>query len=152
ADGPPERVGGDPGQGDPDVAVEEALVGRPRGGVVVVAGPLNLGAVALGRRVVQREQQRPRGGQGEHGALEEQAGREGGDAAQRREEVGVAGEAAADAGGAEPGGDGAPPPGEQGAGEQDGQAPGGALVQEGGQGANQQLQGGGEVCESHGGS
>jgi hypothetical protein len=39
----PLRVADDPGGGDPDVAVEELLVGRSRGGFVVDAGALGLG-------------------------------------------------------------------------------------------------------------
>src|SRR6478752_6763361 len=38
AEGAPQRVGDDPGQGDPDVAVDELLAGRPWRGVVVDAG------------------------------------------------------------------------------------------------------------------
>ena len=47
----------DPGQRHPQVAVEELLVGRPGGRVVVDAGALHLGAKALRRRVVQGEEQ-----------------------------------------------------------------------------------------------
>src|SRR5205823_1224364 len=56
-DGAPVGVGGQPGQGDPDVAVQEGRPGRPGGGVVVDAGALDVGAVAPGRGVVQAEQQ-----------------------------------------------------------------------------------------------
>ena len=37
----------DPGEGDPDVAVDELLVGRAGGGVVVDAGPLDVPPVTL---------------------------------------------------------------------------------------------------------
>jgi hypothetical protein len=122
-------VDDDPGQRDPDVAVEEALVGRPRRGVVVDAGALDLGAVALGRRVIQGEQQRPVGVEAEQGAAEQHPGEPAGAAAQRGEEVVVGGETDADAGGAEPAGDGAPPLGEEGAAQQDGEPPGESLVE-----------------------
>ena len=45
----------DPAEGHPAVAVEELRAGRARRGVVVDAGPLDLRAVPLGRRVVEGE-------------------------------------------------------------------------------------------------
>jgi hypothetical protein len=61
----------DPRQGYPDVAVAEALAGRPRRGVVVQAGALGVPAEALRRAVVQGEQQRPVRDQAVDSALEQ---------------------------------------------------------------------------------
>ncbi len=58
ADGPPERVSDQPGQRDPDVAVEKLRPGWAWGGVVMLAGTLDLGPVPLGGRVVDGEDQR----------------------------------------------------------------------------------------------
>src|SRR5437660_1777579 len=52
----PLGMANDPGGGDPDVAVEELVSSRTWGGVVVDAGPLDAGSVALGGRVVQGQQ------------------------------------------------------------------------------------------------
>ena len=150
ADGAPERVADDPGQGDPDVAVEELLVGRPRGGVVVDAGPLDVRAVALGRGVVQRRTAAARPGRGRPGRGGAAGGEPVGVAAQGGEEVVVGGEAGADAGGAEPAGDGAAALGEEGAEEQDGEAPGEALVEAGGQAGDEVLPKGRQEGKIHG--
>src|SRR5262249_62039009 len=55
-EGPPGRLPGEPPQDDPRVSVHEGTAGRPRRRVVVDAGPLDLGTVPLGRRVVEGEQ------------------------------------------------------------------------------------------------
>ena len=55
--GIPGRVANQPGQRDPDVAVDELLAGRSRRGVVMDAGPLHLGSVACGWGVVDGKEQ-----------------------------------------------------------------------------------------------
>jgi hypothetical protein len=50
--GPPGRMLGEGGQTDPEMAVDKLLAGRARGGIMVQAGTLDAGAVALGRRVI----------------------------------------------------------------------------------------------------
>src|SRR5579875_3697261 len=102
----PGRVADQPGQRDPEVAINELRAGRSRRGVVVDAGALHLGAVASGGRIVDSEQQRVAGGVTAGGP---------------ESVVGVA-EVAGDAGSAGPGGDGASAFGEQGADEQQEQA------------------------------
>src|SRR5262249_58073991 len=106
-EGAPEGVADNPGEGAPDVAVDQLLVGRAGGRVVVDAGPLDLLAVAPGRRVVQREQQPALGGEQGHGAAEQQGGEQFALAAQGAQEVIVGLVVVPQAGGAEPGGDGA---------------------------------------------
>src|SRR5271167_2446671 len=57
-DRPPKRMSDQPGQTDPDVAVEELGPGRPWGRVVMLAGALNVRPVPLGGGVVDGEDQR----------------------------------------------------------------------------------------------
>lgn len=59
-------------QSDPDVAVDEVLVRRPGRWVVVMAGALDLGALVLGRAVVQGEKQRSRRSDVAQGVAEQQ--------------------------------------------------------------------------------
>ena len=143
---------GDESERDPDVAVEEALVGRPRGGVVVEARPPDVPAVTLRRRVIQREQQWPGRGQPTQDALEEVGGRQRRVPAEGAEEVVVGGEGVADAGRTEPGRDCPAALGEEGAEQQDGQAPGRASVEEGGHAAGEVLPERRQQVKIHGGS
>ncbi len=147
----PLRVSDDPGGRDPDVAVEELLMGRPRGGVVVQAGALDAGAVALGGRVVQGQQPARAG---VDGAVEvaEQQGSAGGDlaAAEGAEQRVGAAEFVGDAGGAEPGGGGASAVGQEFAEEQGLDEFGVALVEEGGGAVEEVLDGIGRLSEDHG--
>ena len=59
----PQRVTGQPGQRDPEVAVDELLAGRPGRRVVMDAGALDVAAVAWRGRVVEGEEQAVAGGQ-----------------------------------------------------------------------------------------
>jgi hypothetical protein len=63
----------DPGEGDPDVAVQEALLGRPGRRVVVDAGPLHVRAVARRRAVVLGEHDRRSRRQAAHAQAQQQA-------------------------------------------------------------------------------
>lgn len=56
-DDAPVGVSGQQSEYDPDVAVDVRRAGRPRRGVVVEAGPFDFRPVALGRRVVDAQQQ-----------------------------------------------------------------------------------------------
>src|SRR5205814_8634358 len=104
------------------------------------------------RRVIQREQQWPGRGQPTQNALEEVGGRQRRVPAEGAEEVVVGGEGVADAGGAEPSRDGAPPVGEEGAEQQDGEAPGVTLVEERGHAADEVLPQQRQQVKIHGGS
>src|SRR5262249_46251604 len=116
ADRPPARVPDQPGQADPDVAVEELGPRRPRGGVVMLAGALDVRPVSLGGRVVDGEDQRrarpiarePLGEETEQGAGE---GR--GLASDAAEQVVIALVIAAYGATAKPAGDGAAAAGEE---------------------------------------
>src|SRR5262249_45725171 len=75
--GAPGGVVGQPGQRHPDVAVDEPLASRARGGVVVGAGALHAGAVARRGRVVDANQEVVAGGaahQGQQGGGEQAVG------------------------------------------------------------------------------
>src|SRR5262249_19490020 len=116
ADGPPGRVSDQPGQADPDMAVEELGPGRPRGGVVVLAGALDLRPIPLGGGVVDGEDQRrvrPR----DREPLPEDAEQGPGEgrclATDAAQEVVIALEVATGAAAAEPTGDGATTAGEE---------------------------------------
>src|SRR5262249_24171608 len=107
-------VADDPGQGEPDVAVDELLSGRPGGGGVVQAGPLHAGPVALGRRVVLGEQ--PAGllrQEVPEEVAEEDAGEEGDFVSQGAQQAVGAAELQGEVAGAEPCGGGAAAAGEQ---------------------------------------
>ena len=142
-----------PGQGDPDVAVDKFLAGRAGAGVVMDARARHAGAVAGGGRVVDGEQQvvarepaqqRPQG-------TEQQAEGQGAGAAAGGPEGAIGGaEVVGDASGAEPGGDGAAAAGEEGAAEQEQQPGGGAAVEGAGKGVEPGGQKGGQVREWHG--
>src|SRR5206468_1692618 len=54
----PGRMPSQPGQADPNMAIDELLAGRTRRGVVVNAGTLHARAVACRGRVVDGEPQR----------------------------------------------------------------------------------------------
>src|SRR5262249_4239602 len=121
--GGPEGVGGQPGEGDPDVAVDELLAGRGGGGGVVDAGALRTRPGAGRRRVVDAEQQPVAFGlrqQRPAGPAQQPRGAAVGAAAGGPEGVVGGAELVGDAGGAEPGGDGAAAAGEEGA-EQEGE-------------------------------
>jgi hypothetical protein len=132
------------GEGDPDVAVDVFLAGGTGAGVVVDATAFDMRAVARGGGVVDGQTQ---------ASLPEQGfdGQEGGGG----HVVGVASDGAdgdvtpaevgGDAGGAEPGGDGASPLGEEDAEQQQRHAGGGALVEPVGQGVEGGGQEGGQV-------
>ena len=115
------------------MAVEEPLVGRAGGRVVLDPRALDVRAVTLGRGIIQGEPQGAVGVDVAEGVAEQPAGQQFDAAAEGGEEVLVGGTAEADACGAEPTGDGAAALGEEGAGAEDGQAEGRALVQAGGQ-------------------
>ena len=53
-DRPPKRMSDQPGQTDPDVAVEELGPSRPWGRVVMLAGALNVRPVPLGGGTISR--------------------------------------------------------------------------------------------------
>jgi hypothetical protein len=115
------------------VAVEEALVRRPRGGVVVDAGPFHAGAVALRGRVVEGEQPVPPRVNGAAEAAEEQAAAGVHPvAAQAAEQVVGTAEVVGDVAGAEPGGGRAPAAGEEDALEEGRQEVGLASIDQGG--------------------
>jgi hypothetical protein len=131
--GMPIRVADDPGAGDPEVAVEEALGGGARGGVVVQAGALDFGAVTLRGGVVQGEQPARARVEVAAEAVEEQGGEQAGLAPAEGAQQGVAAaEVVGDAPGAEPGGGGAAAAGQEQAQEQRREELGVAFVQEGG--------------------
>jgi hypothetical protein len=142
----------DPGQADPDVAIEEFLLGRSRRRVVVQASALDVATIALGGAVVDGEEQRPVGGKPVEGVAEQQAREEVGVASQGRQEIVVSREAVADVGGTEPTGDGAATFGEEGTQEQNGQSPGMSLVQEEGHVGEQILPDQGKEGKIHSGS
>lgn len=109
----------DPVEGDPDVAVEVALVGRSGRGVVMQAGAFDLGTLALGGGIVDAEQPEPAGGDGPAQAAKQDVGEgfkvlptEG--PQQRVAAAKLLGHVAS----AKPGGGGAPAVGEEGAEEQ----------------------------------
>ena len=127
-------MGDEQGQDDEDVAVDVGRAGRAGGRVVMDAGPLDVRPVPLRRGVVQGEGQ-PRGpleqrpdhlGQEASGdAIGPLAGGGDGD---------VAGlEPIAELGRPDPGGDGPPAPGQDGAEEQQGEPGGGPAVEGGGE-------------------
>ena len=98
----------DPAEDHPTVAVEEFRAGRPRRGVVVDAGPLDLGPVPLGRRVIEGQQQSlPRDIEATPQQSEDDGGDRRGLATDAVEEVVVGSEASADPGGPPPTGSGA---------------------------------------------
>jgi hypothetical protein len=129
---PQSGVLGQSGQGDPDRAVNELLPGGTGAGVVVDATAFDFGAVARRGGIVDGHGQAPAPEQrldGEQGAAGQVAGplTDGADG-------GVGGaEGVGDAGGAEPGSDGAAALGEEDADQQEGQAGGAAPVEPAGQ-------------------
>jgi hypothetical protein len=109
----------DPVERDPDVPVDVALVGRPGRGMVMQAGAFDVGAVALGRRVVDAEQPERAGVDGPAQAAEEDAGEGIEVAPTEGPQQGVAtAELLGHVAGAKPGGGGTAAVGEQGAEEQ----------------------------------
>jgi hypothetical protein len=96
---------------------------------VVHPRALDVRSVTLGRRVAQGEQQGAGRGDVAEGVAEQQGGQQFGAAGEGGEEVVVGGEAQPHPRGAGPTGDGAAALGEQGAGEQDAEAEGVALVE-----------------------
>ncbi len=132
----------DPGGRDPDVTVDELVVGGSGRRVVVDAGALDAGAVAWRGRVVQGEQPPGAGVDGAAQVAEQQSGT-GGDlaAAERTEDVVGAAEVVADAGGAEPGGGGAAAVGQEFTDEQRLDQFGVAAVEEAGHAVEEALDG-----------
>src|SRR5204862_6116696 len=148
-DGAPVGVPGQRRQADPDVAVDMLLAGGPGAGGVVDAGGLDPGAVAGGGGVVDGHPQPP----GAEQRLDRLQGADGhgvGLPADRTDGDVALAVVALDAGGAEPGGDGAAAPGEEDAGQQQRQANGRALVQPVGQGKEGAGQKQGQVRQWHG--
>ena len=138
------------GQGDPDVAVDVLLAGGPGRGVVVDAGALDAGAVALRRRVVQGEQPMLAGVQPTQHEAQQPASQEVGLASDGAQQIVIKAEVSADAGGAEPGGGGASAAGEEDADPQDGPAWGESrTVEAGGPGGQQGGQVRGQTPGSH---
>src|SRR3982751_7132457 len=117
-------VMGDPAEDDPTVAVEELRPGRPRGGVVVDAGPLDLRAVPLRRRVVDGEEEWSARVDAAEDAPQEHGGQIDGLAADAVEEVVVGSEALAHRSGPPPTGGGAASRGHQDSRDDTGQPPG----------------------------
>src|SRR6516164_1221502 len=72
----PRAGGNDPGEGDPDVVVEEPLVGRAGGRVVLDPRALDVRAVTLGRGIIQGEPQGAVGVDGAEGVAEQPAGQQ----------------------------------------------------------------------------
>src|SRR3954447_5816567 len=108
----------DPADDDPNMTVEELRAGRPRRGVVMDPGPLDLGPIPLGRCVIEGQQQSlPWGIEGAPQQPEDDGGDRGGLAADAVEEVVVGTEARADPGGPPPTGSGATALGQEDAGD-----------------------------------
>src|SRR4051794_9922986 len=121
----------DAAEDDPTVAVEELRAGRPRRGVVVDPGPLDLGPIPLGRCVIEGQQQ-PLPWDIE-GAPEPSEGDGGGFATDAVEEVVVGTEARADSGGPPPTGNRATALGGEDAGDDGSESPGQTAMQRDGQ-------------------
>ncbi len=149
AKGTPAGMAHDPGQGNPDVPVEELLVGRSGGGVVMDAGPLDVRPVALGGRVVQRQQQPLARIDQRHRPAEQQRGDILDVASEAAEEVIIASVIVAESAAAQPTGDRSPALGEEHAREQRQQAPRQAGVQRLAQVVDPQDQFGGQVPLGH---
>src|SRR5262249_17845500 len=98
---------------DPDVPVEELLAGRPRSRVVMDTRPFDMRSVALGRRVIEAEEDAFTGNDDVSDPAEEQRSEEAGLAPEGAEEAVVRVGIRAASGGAEPGGDGASALGEE---------------------------------------
>src|SRR4029077_6175582 len=104
--GVPQRVTDQPGEYDPEVAVDELLAGRAGRGVVVDAGALDVAAVAGRGRVVEGEEQMTAGGrthQRQQRDAEQAAGQGGGASSGGPQGVVGGPEGVGDSGGAEPG-------------------------------------------------
>src|SRR5271156_4579333 len=123
-----------PGERDPKMTEEKLLASRSRGGVVVNACPLDARAITFGGGIVDGKDQLFAGATQEQRfdhAAETASGHDRRASADGPKDVVKATEVGSDAGGSEPGGDGAPALGQQHAQQQQGQAQGRALVQEG---------------------
>ena len=125
---------GQPGQSDPDVAVEKLLACWSGMGVVVNAGALDAGTIASGGRIIDGEQEVVAGSLSHErleSAAEQAAGQVGGASSGGPEGVVGRSEVGSDGGGTEPAGDGASPLGEEGSEEESEQSWGGASVEGG---------------------
>src|SRR4051812_30035073 len=128
---------GDAAEDDPTVAVEELRAGRPRGGVVVDPGPLDLGPVPLGRRVIEGQQEPlSRAIERTPQQSEDDGGDRRGLATDAVEKVVVGSEVGPDPGGPPPTGGGATAVGPEDAGDDSGESPGRAAMQRSGQGGD----------------
>lgn len=125
---------GNADEGHPALAVEELRADRPWGGVVVGAGPLDLGVVPLRRRIVEGEDEPIRRWDAEQDDPQEHGGEIRHLAADAVEEVGVGPEVIPDAGGSPPIGGDAAAGGQKDADDDLGQPPGPPTVERGGRG------------------
>src|SRR5512135_277408 len=140
----------DAAEDDPTVAVEELRAGRPRCGVVVDPGPLDVGSVPLGRRVIEGQQQSL---SWDIERTPQQSEDDGGDrrglATDAVEEVVVGAEASADPGGPPPTGSSATALSQEDAGDDGSESPGRAAMQRSGQGSDPGHPLGGQTNSEH---
>jgi hypothetical protein len=130
-DAVPQRMSDHPGQGDPDVAIDELGVGRPGRGIVMDTCPLDLRPVALGGRVVQGQQDAVPTGQTPQQQNQQAGGNRFGLASDGGNEVIIVAEVGADSGGPQPTGHGSSPVSKEDTAQQDGQSPTATPVQPG---------------------
>jgi hypothetical protein len=140
----------DAAEDDPTVAIEELRAGRPRRGVVVDPGPLDFGAVPLGRCVIEGQQQSASWDiEGTPQQLEDDGGDSSSLATDAVEEVVVGSEARADPSGPPPTGSGAAAVGQEDAGDDSSESPGGAAMQWSGQSGDSGHPRGGQTDGEH---